>query len=253
MNMKGKIAIVTGAGRGMGKSIARMLAEEGANVALVSRTQEDIRALKKEIMQDFGIEAIDIQCDISDENQVKKMVKKVYDVAGPPGILVNNAGVPTKKPTEVTDYSTEEWDRIIDVNLRGTFFCCRETLTYMREAQSGTIINVSSISGIKAAPNVLPYSVSKFGMMGLNQTLIAENMKYGIKIHAVCPGVTDTSIWDRKEVPLPDEVRKKMIKPEEIADIVKFLINLPENIRIDELVVLPNKFPVQLWDYKQLE
>lgn len=253
MNLNGQIVIVTGAGKGIGKAIAKMLAKEGALVALIARTKKDIQNLRKEIKNDYGINALDVQCDISEENQVKMMVEEVYNKAGTPDILINNAGVPTKKPTEVTDYSTSEWDQIMNVNLRGTFLCSREVLKYMREKKSGTIINMASIAGIKAAPDVAPYSVSKSGMMALNEILIAENLKYGIKIHAICPGVTDSSIWDRKEVPLSDEVREKMIKPEEIADIVKFFIYLPVNIRIDKLVVLPNKFPVQLWDYKLLE
>jgi NAD(P)-dependent dehydrogenase (short-subunit alcohol dehydrogenase family) len=168
-------------------------------------------------------------------------------------VLVNNAGIPTRRPTEVADYATEDFDRILGVNLRGAFFCARAVLRGMRERRSGIIVNVGSISGIRAAPDVLPYSVAKFGIQALNETLIAENTRYGIKSHVVCPGVTDTSIWDRKEVPLPADVRARMLRPEDVAEVVAFLIRLPHHVRIDQVVLTPNVFPMKLWDYPLLD
>jgi NAD(P)-dependent dehydrogenase (short-subunit alcohol dehydrogenase family) len=163
---------------------------------------------------------------------------------------VNNAGVGTTGPTEVADYDLAEWDRIVNVNLRGVFLCCRAVLPSMRERRHGTIVNVASITGRQAAPLVSPYGVSKFGVVGLTQGLIAENHQYGIRVCMVNPGTTDTSIWDRKIVPIPPEVRAAMMRPEDVADVVVFLAALPERVRIDEIVVLPNQFPIRLWDYR---
>ena len=122
-----------------------------------------------------------------------------------------------------------------------------------RERQAGTIVNIGSISGIRAAPDVLPYSISKFGMEALSQTILAETTKYGIKTHLVAPGVTNSSIWDRKEVPLPADVRARMLEPADAAEVVLFLLQLPHRVRIDRVVLTPNVFPMKLWDYPLLD
>jgi NAD(P)-dependent dehydrogenase (short-subunit alcohol dehydrogenase family) len=181
------------------------------------------------------------------------MFERTEAVFGPLDILVNNAGIPTRRPTQVSDYTTDDFDRILNVNLRGAFFCAREAARRMRERRAGTIVNIGSISGIRAAPDVLPYSIAKFGIEALTQTLIAENTQYGIKCHEVCPGVTNSSIWDRKEVPLPADVRARMLEPNDIAEVVLFLLQLPHRVRIDRVVLTPNVFPMKLWDYPLLD
>jgi len=120
----------------------------------------------------------------------------------------------------------------------------------MRERRRGTIINVASITGVKSAPLVAPYGAGKFGVVGLTQTLLAENHQYGIRVCMVHPGPTDTTIWDKKLVPLPAEVRATMMRPEDVAHVVLFLAALPDRVRVDEVVVLPNQFPLKLWDYR---
>jgi short-subunit dehydrogenase len=120
----------------------------------------------------------------------------------------------------------------------------------MRERRRGTIINIGSISGYESAPLVSPYGVSKFGLAGLTQALRAENHKYGVRVCSVSPGPTDTTIWDKKETPIPAEVRAIMMRSEEVADVIVFMASLPPNVRIDDIVVLPNQFPLKLWDYR---
>lgn len=252
MDLRDKVVLITGAGRGIGAAIARRLAAEGARLALVSRTPEDLAHLSDEL-DGTGERVIALPADVAREEEVDAVVESTVERLGPIDILINNAGVATKKPTEVTDYTTEELDRILDVNLRGAFFCARAALRGMRERRSGTIVNIGSISGLRAAPNVLPYSISKFGIQALNETLIAENTKYGIKSHVICPGVTNSSIWDRKEVPLPEDVRARMLEPEDVAEVAAFLIHLPHRVRIDQVVLTPNVFPMKLWDYTLLE
>jgi NAD(P)-dependent dehydrogenase (short-subunit alcohol dehydrogenase family) len=200
-----------------------------------------------------GASSLVIPADVADEAQVSELFARVRRELGPVQILINNAGVGTKEPTKVESYQTAEWDRIVGVNLEGAFFCAREALRDMREQGGGTIINVVSIAGIKAAPNVLPYNVAKFGMRALGQTPLAENLVHGIKVHNICPGVTNTSIWEAKETPPSQAERQKMLQPEDIASVAEFLLALPQHVRIDELVVLPNRFPIRLWDYRLLD
>ena len=245
----GDVALVTGAGRGIGRAVALALGEAGARVALLSRTASDVESAAAAIVAKGG-EAVAIECDVADAGQVGAAVERVRTALGPVDMLVNNAGVGTVAPYEVADYEVAEWDRIVNVNLRGAFLCCRAVLPSMRERRSGTVINVGSISGHKSAPLVAPYGVSKFGLVGLHQALIAENHRHGIRVSMVSPGTTDTTIWDKKRVPIPAEVRAAMMRPEDIADVILFLARLPDRVRIDDVVVLPNHFPVKLWDYR---
>lgn len=249
MMRTGDVALVTGAGRGIGRAVALALGGAGARVALLSRTPSDVESAAAAI-RDAGGEALALACDVADADQVTGAVSRVSEVLGPVDLLVNNAGVGTVAPSEVADYEVAEWDRIVDVNLRGAFLCCRAVLPSMRERRRGTVINVGSISGHRSAPLVSPYGVSKFGLVGLNQALIAENQRHGVRVCMVSPGPTDSTIWDKKRVPIPPEVRAAMMRPEEVADVVMFLARLPENVRIDDVVVLPNQFPLRLWDYR---
>jgi NAD(P)-dependent dehydrogenase (short-subunit alcohol dehydrogenase family) len=249
MMKQGDVALVTGAGRGIGRAVALSLGEAGARVALLSRTASDVESAAAAIREKGG-EAIAMECDVADADAVAAAVERVSGALGPVDILVNNAGVGTVAPFEVADYEIAEWDRIVNVNLRGAFLCCRAVLPSMRERRRGTVINVGSISGHKSAPLVSPYGVSKFGLVGLNQALIAENHKHGIRVCMVSPGTTDTTIWDKKRVPIPAEVRAAMMRPEDVAEVILFLARLPDRVRIDDVVVLPNHFPVKLWDYR---
>lgn len=246
---QGTVALVTGGGRGIGRAAAIALAHAGMRVAACSRTPDDVEDVAKLIRKSGG-DAIAIECDVADPQQVADAFATAEAKLGPIDLLVNNAGVGTVRPTEVADYDTAEWDRIVNVNLRGAFLCCRAAASRMRERRRGTIINIGSISGYESAPLVSPYGVSKFGLAGLTQALRAENHKYGVRVCSVSPGPTDTTIWDKKETPIPAEVRAVMMRSEEVADVIVFLASLPPNVRIDDIVVLPNQFPLKLWDYR---
>lgn len=235
----------------MGEAISRALCAAGVRVALVSRTESDLVALADQL-DPTGQRVAVLPGDVADEKVVEHVFAQAEAQLGPLDILINNAGIPTRRPFEVADYPIEDYDRIVGVNMRGAFLCARAALQRMRERRAGTIINIGSISGIRAAPDVLPYSVAKFGMEALSQTMLAETTKYGIKTHLVSPGVTDSSIWDRKEVPLPADVRAKMLETGDVANVVMFLLQLPHRVRIDRIVLTPNVFPMKLWDYPLL-
>lgn len=245
----GDVALVTGAGRGIGRASALALADAGCRIVAASRTEGDLHSLVEEVRQAGG-EATSVVADVANEGDVKGMVAHAVSSFGSIDILVNNAGVGTVAPAEVADYDVAEWDRIMNVNLRGAFLCCRHVLPGMRERRRGTVITIGSIAGRRAAPHVAPYDVAKFGLAGLNEAVMAENHPHGIRVMLVTPGPTDSTIWDRKLTPIPPEVRAAMMRPERVAHVVRFLAELPEGMRVDEIVVLPDQFPVKLWDYR---
>jgi NAD(P)-dependent dehydrogenase (short-subunit alcohol dehydrogenase family) len=245
----GDVALVTGAGRGIGRATALTLADAGCRVVVASRTAADLDTLVTEIRARGGT-ASAVVADVSREEDASAMVARALDEYHAVDILVNNAGVGTVAPSEVADYDTAEWDRIVGVNLRGAFLCAKHVLPHMRARRRGAVISVGSISGRRGAPNVSPYTVSKFGLAGLHEALLAENHRHGIRVMMVSPGPTDSTIWDAKRTPLTPEVRAAMMRPERVAHVVRFLAELPEGMRIDEIVVLPEQFPVKLWDYR---
>jgi len=247
--LRGQVALVTGAGRGIGRATALALAEAGMRVAACSRTLADVEEVASTIRAKGG-QALAVPCDVADSAQVAAAVAATERELGAIDLLVNNAGVGTVRPIEVADYPLEEWDRIVNVNLRGAFLVCRAVVRGMRERRRGMIINIGSITGHESAPNVAPYGVSKFGLAGLTQALLAESHRYGVRVSVVSPGPTDTTIWDKKETPIPAEVRAQMMRSEDVAEVVVYLATLPPTVRIDEIVVLPNTFPLKLWDYR---
>jgi 3-oxoacyl-[acyl-carrier protein] reductase len=245
----GDVALITGAGRGIGRAAALTLADAGCRVVASSRTAADLDTLVREITA-LGGEAVAVVADVAQETDVEAMVARAIDAFGTIDLLVNNAGVGTLAPSEVADYNTAEWDRIMNVNLRGAFLVAKHVLPHMRARRHGTVITIGSIAGRKGAPNVSPYTVAKFGLAGLHEGLLAENHKHGIRVSMVSPGPTDSTIWNAKKVPLSAEVRAAMMRPERVAHVIRFLAELPEGMRIDEITVLPEQFPVKLWDYR---
>ena len=209
MSLKGKVAIVTGSGRGIGKSIAFCLAKEGCKVIVTSRTEKEINETVKEIQSNgFGI-----VCDVSNYSSVKKLISETIKRFGKIDILVNNAGVAVKKLFSETE--KEEWDKIVDINLKGAFNLTKEVLPLMLVQKSGKIINISSGAGKTGVPGLSIYSATKFGLIGFTQALAQEVEKDGVKIYSVCPGSTETKMY-HDMFPGAEAVSK----PEDIAQIV---------------------------------
>jgi 3-oxoacyl-[acyl-carrier protein] reductase len=229
--LEGKKAIVTGGGRGIGRAIALAMAEEGCDVAVVSRTRGEIERVAGEINM-FGSLGLAIQADISEPPDVEYMVHKTLNTFGRIDILVNNAGIAIFKP--FLDLTLDDWDKTMAVNLRGAFLCAQEVAKYMVEQESGTLVNVCSSASKKAYPNQLAYVASKHGMMGLSKTLSIELQPYGIKVYAICPGGVNTRLTADAR---PEVDRSDWMHPEDIAHVVLMLLTMHDRAAIDEIYI----------------
>jgi NAD(P)-dependent dehydrogenase (short-subunit alcohol dehydrogenase family) len=229
MRLSGKTAIVTGARRGMGRAISLALAREGANVVVSDISQEDCQRVVDEIER-LGRKGLAVRCDVSSGSDVEAMVRKTVAEFGGVDILVNNAGIISYKPfLELTE---EDWDKTLNVNLKGQFLCARAAAKEMVKNKRGRIINIASISsggcGI-AFPLIAHYTASKGGVVALTEALALELTSQGINVNAICPGAIDTDMAKgAKESGQLEQVlarvpKGRLGKPEEIANLVVFL------------------------------
>ena len=217
MRLKDKVIIVTGGGRGIGRSAAITLAENGARVAVVAKTETEVNETTEEIIQK-GHDALPVIADVSDEIQVKKMVKKVNEKFGTVDVLVNNAGVAIV--SSLADSNTEDWDLTMAVNLKGTFLCTREVIGPMMKRRSGKIINVSSRAGREPFADFTAYCTSKYGIIGFTESLAVEMSKYNVFVNVICP---DRVITEMSTGTIPDGDYSEWLKPEDLAELFVFL------------------------------
>ena len=235
--VKGKAALVTGASRGIGRATAIMLAERGARVACLGRDEEALQEVVKVITTSGG-EAFHLYCDVRNEWSVQRTVEDIRDQLDTIDILINNAGVGIRGRIE--DYTLTEWRSTIDTNLTGVFLFCRAAIPIMREQKGGRIINVSSGAGRNGIAGHGAYCASKFGLMGLTDTLGHELRDAGILVSAVVPGSTDTSFSGR--TPKSDEGRRSetgMMSPFEVAEAIVNLCETNPNAWTSELTIRP--------------
>lgn len=192
MRLRDKIAIVTGASSGIGAGIAEVFAEEGAKVVCVARREMEGKAAAESI-QSRGGNAMFVRCDIAEECQVRDMVAKTIDAFGRIDVLVNNAGVNFVKPFD--ELTACDWDRVIGVDLRGTFLCIRACIEQFLQQGSGNVVNVASVHTMACLPGAAPYDAAKWGMVGLTKSLAVEYASRGIRFNCLSPGLIDTQIW----------------------------------------------------------
>jgi NADP-dependent 3-hydroxy acid dehydrogenase YdfG len=232
MKLEGKTAVITGAGRGIGRATAHALAREGCNIVLAAPEVDQIEAVAAEVRA-IGPEALAVQTDIQHKSQVTALAKAAFDRFGAVDILMNNAGVAIHNA--IPNIKEEDWDWMMAINLKGTFLCTQAFFKHMCDRQSGHIVNIVSRAGKVASAKFGAYAASKFGMLGLTQTTDAEGIQFGVKATALCPGAVDTQ--QRAENHVDDH--SKLLLPEDVADYVAFIVTRPARVYISEASPVP--------------
>jgi NAD(P)-dependent dehydrogenase (short-subunit alcohol dehydrogenase family) len=226
---EGRVAVVTGAAQGMGRAVAERLARQRAETVLVDIQLERVLTVVAELER-MGLRTRGLACDVSDEDQVRKLVEAILVEFGHIDILVNCAGI--LFPTPFHELSTAEWDRVMNVNLRGTFLLMRMVYPGMRDRRYGRIVNFSSTAGLTVSTlGGAHYTASKHGVLGLTKAVAREGAPFGIRVNAVCPGLIDTEMV--RGTVTPEQVRQyensfpiqRLGTVEEVADLVHFLVS----------------------------
>lgn len=232
-SLQNQVAVITGAGSGIGKATALAAAQAGANVVLAARTRHPLEEVAHNIIQNGGT-ALVVPTDVGDETQVQRLITTTHNHFGHLDILVTSAGGATFGP--LIESRTEDWDTMINVNLRGIYLCGKHALAVMIPQGRGHILNVLSIASQAILPGSAGYTASKFGALGLTKVMAAEVRALGIKVTAVIPGAVDTPLWDKSGGTLD---RGKMLSPADVAAVMLSVITQPPSIYTDEIVLMP--------------
>jgi len=223
MQLEGKVAVVTGAGSGIGRAIATGLAAEGASVVVADIDGERAVVVAADL-EASGADAVPVTVDVSQAEQVDAMIETAVDRFGRLDVHVNNAGRAARG--FVSEMADEAWDRVIGVNLRGTFLCSRAVLRHMIPQRSGRIVNTASGLGLRGSPGGAVYGASKAAIINFTKSLAQEVARYGITVNAIAPGVTDTPFWraNRSEAEIEEAYRRGLVgRPEDFVPLVVFL------------------------------
>ncbi len=229
--LKGKVALVTGGGTGIGRAIAQRLAADGISLALCGRDAARLEAVKADAER-LGVEAWVLQGDLTDDTFLFSCIEQTAAHFGGLDILINNAGMALNCRLE--DTQTEQFDRIMRLNVRAPYFLCRDALTWLKKSTHATVINISSVVGHKGYVQQSAYAASKHAVIGFTKSLANEVYKDGIRVHVISPGGVYT---DMVAIARPDLESDGMIMPEDIAEIAAFLIENRGNAVIDEICV----------------
>ncbi|NOS78649.1 MAG: SDR family oxidoreductase [Nitrospira sp.] len=230
--LTGKVVIVTGSSSGIGKAIALRYGAEEARVVVTARRLPLCEQTVEQIKAKGG-EAWAIQTDVADEQQVERLIAETVKRYGRLDVLVNNAGI-VAGGRRLAETSTKDFDAVMNVNLRGTFFCCRAGFTQMKQQGGGTIINMSSVAGVQAWAGTGTYSASKHGIMALTKSLADEGRAYNIKVTAICPGGVADELVDAS----PEEIlRSEKIDPFDIAEAAVYLATLGKYTVVHQIVI----------------
>ncbi|MEN7550791.1 3-ketoacyl-ACP reductase [Rapidithrix thailandica] len=228
-SIKGKNALVTGAGKGIGRAMVLALAEEGVNLGLLARTENDLKLVASEA-EALGVKTSIVTADVSDREAVNTAVAKVTEELGAIDILINNAGIGAFGT--FLELEPAQWERIIQVNLMGAYYVTRAVLPSMIERQTGDILNVSSTAGQRGAAVTSAYSASKFGLIGMSESLMQEVRKHNIRVTTLTPSTiaTDLAI----DLNLTDGNPEKVMQPEDFAELVIAQLKLNRRVFVKE-------------------
>jgi 3-oxoacyl-[acyl-carrier protein] reductase len=230
--LDGQIALVTGAGRGIGAEAAVALAGAGAEVILLSRTKADLDAVAQRITEQKG-HATTIVCDVNDGPRVRTEIEKLHRL----DILVNNAGISIKNGP-LHQLAPETWEQVMNTNLRGAYYCIRALAPLMINAGSGHIINISSLAGKNALPNGAAYAASKWGLNGLTYSVAEELRAHNIRVSVICPGSTNTDFSSH-----PGANPEKMLQASDVAHAVAMIVTQAPQSFMSEILLRPTQKP----------
>lgn len=244
-NLDGRVALVTGAANGLGVAFAEAMAEAGAAVACADIDGEGLKKTVKK-MEEIGRKALAVICDVSKEEEVQRMMKATVEAFGRLDILFNNAGIAEEMPKPLHEYTTEEWNRILAVDLQGVFFCAREGLKIMVKQKSGKIINIASIYGLAGSSSIMPipaYAAAKGAVVNLTRELGLEYAPLGINVNAICPGFYRTKLGGGSDDPdFVKAVREfvpmgKMAEPEDLKGTAIYLASSASDYMCGQMIV----------------
>ena len=234
--LAGQVAVITGAGRGIGKAIALKLAELGAHTVLCGRAREALEQTAFAI-KDAGGKTSAIECDVTDLGSVEALATRVARTFQRLDILVNNAGI-GGPAGPLHQLAPEDWDRVMNTNLRGVYYCIRSLAPIMMKARSGHIINISSLAGKNALPNAAAYAASKWGLNGLTYSVAEELRAHNIRVSVICPGSTHTEFS-----PHPGKNAEKMLLASDVAHVVAMLVSQAPQSFASEILLRPTQKP----------
>jgi NADP-dependent 3-hydroxy acid dehydrogenase YdfG len=240
-NIEGKVVVITGASSGLGEAAARLLSEKGATVVLGARRADRIQSLADELKASGG-KALAIATDVTRRDQVENLVGMAVKTHRRVDVLINNAGLMPLAPLE--RLKVDEWDQMIDVNLKGTLYGIAAALPYMKAQKSGHIINVSSVYGHKVAPGAAVYCATKFAVRALSEGLRQEVKPYNIRTTVISPGAVITELLDHiSETDIAENIRERVaafgIPADSFARMVAFAISQPEEVDVNEILFRP--------------
>lgn len=240
MQLKDRVMIITGASSGIGLAIARMAAAGQAKLVLTGRTLDKLEQVAGELAG-TGAPIVALPADVTREADCRTVVQAAVDAFGTVDVLVNSAGY--APPASLLDTTEEIWDRTIDICLKGVYMMARASIPVMLEHGGGAIVNISSIAGKGGYENSTAYCAAKWGVHGFTEALRAELGRQNIRAYLVCPGAVATPWWDTRHDPQPAEVMERMIRPEEVADAVRWVLTQPERLQINEVVISTYRSP----------
>ncbi|HDD0070788.1 TPA: SDR family oxidoreductase [Staphylococcus aureus] len=224
-----KIAVVTGAGSGIGEAIATLLHEEGAKVVLAGRNKDKLQNVANQLAQD-SVQVV--PTDVTNKEEVDELMKIAQQTFGGLDIVINSAG--QMLSSKITDYQVDEWDSMIDVNIKGTLYTAQAALPTMLEQSSGHLINIASISGFEVTKSSTIYSATKAAVHTITQGLEKELAKTGVKVTSISPGMVDTAITAAYN---PSD--RKKLDPQDIAEAVLYALTQPKHVNVNEITVRP--------------
>ncbi len=236
MDIKNKIALVTGASKGIGRETALALAREGAHIAISARSEELLQEVAGEIRA-AGSKALVFPGDMSDEKTIAEFVEATIAEFGRLDILINNAGVGIFGP--VAELSTEDWDTMFSLNMRGVFLMTRTCLPHLRAAGESVVVNVASLAGKNAFVGGGGYAATKHALLGFSRCLMLEERQHGLRVLAICPGSVNTP-FNIDRSPADDPRRRRIIQPEDVAATILHMIRMPQHTMISEIDMRPS-------------